>query len=124
MAVSRVWVSLVGGQVDRIFNNRKDAIAVDLAGGTVADWPKSVAIKTLREQIFLRCKDKCEFCGVRLDRQTGEMHEKHPRGELRHGNFGEYSMSNSVFLCRSCHTTGPAAAHSNRRWHSAKIGSF
>jgi 5-methylcytosine-specific restriction endonuclease McrA len=122
MGVARSWVAAgQDGNPTRIFKNNKDAIAFELGGGKIALWPKGEAVKAIREQIFVRCNNKCEICGRWVDRTTGEMHEKHPRGELRNGQYGEYSLDNSTFLCRPCHTTGDSAQHANRRWQTARI---
>lgn len=124
MPVSKVYCSVDQlGNPTRIFKHTKDAIAYNLSGGDIAQWPKSEATKSIREQIFIRSGGFCEFgCGRQLDRTTGEMHEQHPRGKLIDGSYGEVSLANSVFICRPCHTSGDNAAHKAERWHTAKIG--
>lgn len=118
MAVSRVYCSIDSlGNPTRIFKHRKDAIAFELAGGKIALWPKGEAVKAIREQIFVRCNNHCESCGNWVDRTTGEMHEKHPRGKLTDGKFGEWSLENSTFICNPCHR----AAHKNQNWQTARI---
>jgi hypothetical protein len=120
MPVAKVYVALgPHGNIERIFRNNHDAYNHP---GTTALVHKGSAITAIRDQIVERCCNRCELCGIFINSQIGEMHEKHPRGELRNGKYGEYSLDNSIFICRSCHTTGPNAAHSDRRWHSAKLG--
>jgi hypothetical protein len=121
MAVSRVWVEWGPLGVIKIFKCRRDAIALEVAGGRVAEWPKGEAIKNLREQIFGRCNNHCELCGCWVNRLTGEMHEKHPRGKFVDGKQGEYSTENSIFICNSCHTSGDNAQHKAERWQTARI---
>jgi 5-methylcytosine-specific restriction endonuclease McrA len=119
MAVARVWVEWGPLGVIRIFKFRKEAIAVELAGGQVAEWPKGEAVKNLREQIFVRCNNSCELCGRWLDRTTGEMDEKHARGKLANdGTYGEYSLENSRFLCKPCHRKETTQ---QKLWFGARI---
>lgn len=102
------------GNPVRIFRNTREAL--ELPAERVRGLPRSSAVHSIREAILLRSHGLCESgCGRRINRETGEMHEKLPRGK-----GGEISLTNSIFICRPCHT-GPQGAHGNRRWHTSRI---
>jgi len=111
-----VWVEVdLCGDPVRIFKNYKASLR--LPEYLVQRWPKGLAIRTIRSAIYKRSWDEggqahCEKCGVGVTEDSGEMHEKNPRGK-----GGEISLENSVFICQNCHRK----AHGNRRWHSARV---
>jgi len=83
---------------------------------------KAEAVKGIRTQVFRRCWNplsgnfECEKCGRTITWISGEMNERIPKG-----SGGEVSLDNCEALCRSCHQTGPDAAHKDRRWQTAKL---
>lgn len=106
------------GDPVRIFRTVKEAMKLPVE--LVQKWPRGLAIRSIRETIYVRSKDvlgngRCEFCGQFVTRDSGEMHEKIPRGR-----GGEISLENSVFICKPCHR-GQNGAHGNRRWQTAKL---
>lgn len=110
-----VWVEIDATENPvRIFRNRHAAL--ELPQERTRLWPRASAVHLIREAILLRSQGLCESgCGRRISRDTGEMHEKVPRGK-----GGEISLVNSVFICRPCHT-GPSGAHGDRRWQTSKL---
>ena len=111
------------GNVIRIF--RKDKKWLDCPVDRLGEMSKEEAVGRIRRSIYLRssfdpqgvgCCPECERCGRRITWDTFEMHETVPRGK-----GGEQSLENCEALCRSCHQTGPDAAHKDRRWQTAKL---
>jgi hypothetical protein len=90
----------------RIFLSDKFAYR---SGLNVGEMLRSTAVKLIRKQVFERSRGKCERCGAGITEKSGEMHEKNPRGMTEHVR-GEYSVENSQFICRACHSK----AHGNR----------
>ena len=120
-----VWVQIdESGVPIRIIKTAKLARA--LPDGQAIEWDKKDAIAKIRWQVYERSKDElgnplCEWCDKPVTWETGEMHEKIFRGHRDpQGNRGEVGVSNSVFICHSCHQ-GPNGAHKNRTWHKARL---
>ena len=119
------------GDPIRIFKPQRKAYQFPVE--SVNEFPKAFAVGMIRSKVFARagCTPHidgcCEWCGASICWEkgrwnSGEMHEVVARGKMVfQGEQGEVSVSNSVAICRNCHTSGPNAAHANRRWHSAKI---
>lgn len=112
------------GDPIRIFRNVKDTFPFPVE--SVQEFPKAFAVGMIRTKVFARAgctlhkPGNCEFCARIIywqsgDFLSGELHEQIPKGK-----GGEVSVSNSVAICRKCHT-GKDGAHGNRRWHSAKL---
>lgn len=86
------------------------------------EMTKAAAVGGIRKQVFRRCWNplsgnfECEKCGRTITWTSGEMNEIVPKG-----SGGEVSLDNCEALCRSCHQTGPDAAHKDRRWQTAKL---
>lgn len=73
------------------------------------------AVEKIRLQIFLRDEYACVHCGGMVTWESGEMHERQPRGQIRQIENGEYqggeiSIENSETRCHECHT-GRGGAH-------------
>lgn len=111
MAKQSVFVEVEDGKIIRIL--RTTAEAWRLPAERVQQWPRSEAVKAIREQVFDRSKGECEDCGRRVTKMTGEMHERIPKGK-----GGEVSLANSCFLCYYCHQGRKDSAHGDRRWQS------
>ena len=92
----------------RIFLSRKLACADPSLD--IWEMRRGAAIKIIREQVFARSRGRCEKCGAGIVWESMEMHERDPRGMTSHVR-GEYSMANSLAVCRTCHRS----AHANRR---------
>lgn len=119
------------GDPIRIFKPQKKAYQFPVE--SVNEFPKAFAVGIIRSKVFARAgctphvDGGCEWCGASISWEkgrwnSGELHEVIPKGKMVfQGEQGEVSVENSVAICRSCHTSGPNAAHSNRRWHSAKL---
>ena len=105
MGVAKVFVEIA--EDGRPFRVIKDHAQVwKLPPEKVAQWPKSEAVKAVRQQVVDRADGECEFCGARVVAAKGEMHEVVFRSQ-----GGEVSVDNSVFICRACH----------RRSHGVKV---
>ena len=89
---------------------------------TAVQMTKAEAVGAIREQVYERSRSLmgpgCERCGRTITWTSMEMNEKTPKG-----SGGEVSLENCEALCRSCHQTGPDAAHKDRRWQTAKLNS-
>lgn len=112
------------GHPIRIFRTVKAAMQLPVE--CVQEWTKAKAVEAIRRQVYQRSKvdgySQCESCSTGLSWETGEMHEKHPKGKRdENGNYGEVSVENGLWLCRGCHTGRPDSAHGDRRWHTAKV---
>jgi len=94
----------------------KNAEVWKLDPATVIQVAKSVAVGTIRDQVFKRAGYICEFCGANLTITGGHMHEKNPRGK-----GGEISMDNSVAICYKCHLGRADSEHGNRRFQTSKL---
>lgn len=118
------------GDPIRIFKFRKKALRFPVE--SVNEFPYAFAVESIRRKVFARAgctrvqEGQCEWCGRIIIwekgyENSGHLHEKIPRGKMvfNHDD-NEYSIDNSVAICKDCHI-GPTGAHSNRRWHSAKI---
>ena len=107
----------------RIFKDRSWKL---LPAEQVQLMDRARAVGLIRVQVFERAYKEDDFgvvgywecarCGRRITPETGEMHERVPKG-----SGGEVSLENSEAICRNCHTAGPDAAHAGRRWHTAKL---
>lgn len=97
MAVSKVYVE-IDGQKRPIRIIKNHAEVWKLPPEKVAQWPKSEAVKAIRQQVVDRANGECEFCGDRVVAARGEMHEVVFRSQ-----GGEVSVANSVFICGKCH---------------------
>jgi len=118
------------GDIIRIFKFRKKAYHYPVE--SVQEFPYVFAVEMIRKAVFARAgctrtrPGNCEECGVEIIWEkgfvnSGHLHEQKPRGkQLFEDTDNEYSLSNSVVICKNCHV-GPTGAHSERRWHSAKI---
>lgn len=116
MAKQMVWIEVEGDTILRILRTNLDAW--ELPPERLRQWPKSEAVKKIRDQLFDRSKGECEFCGKRINKATGHMHETHARGKRdKEGKYGEISMDNSVFICYTCHIL---EEHGDRMWQSEK----
>jgi len=109
----------------RIFRNREQAARYEAwTFNMVKIWSRTRATAALRRRVFDRDDWACVHCGTPFDWQTGEMHERWHRGDVRRLESGEYqggeiSMENSEARCRGCHT-GPGGAHDRRpQWSEA-----
>jgi 5-methylcytosine-specific restriction endonuclease McrA len=91
----------------RIFQSRKLACLDPRLD--IAEMRRGAAVRIIRQQVAERAAGRCEKCGEPLG-GPGEMHEKNPRGMTGHVR-GEYSLENSILVCRRCHK----GAHANRR---------
>ena|SRR5271166_6604975 len=93
----------------------------------VRTMDRAHAVGAIREQVFERALNletqvyECECCGRTITPETGEMNEKRPKGAGGGKTGGEVSLENCEALCRSCHQTGPDAAHKARRWQTSKL---
>jgi 5-methylcytosine-specific restriction endonuclease McrA len=109
----------------RIFRDRSWR---DLPADQVQIMDRASAVYAIRVQVFDRAEaeggwNECERCGRLIGWNTFEMNEILPKGKGGGKTGGEVSVENCEALCKPCHQTGPDAAHSNRRWHTAKIKS-
>lgn len=102
----------------RVF--RKDKKWLECPEDRLVWMTKAEAVGKIREQVYERSRGLhgpgCERCGRSITWDSFEMHETIPRGK-----GGEQSLENCEALCRSCHQTGPDAAHKDRRWQTSKI---
>lgn len=117
------------GSPIRIFKFAKHAYQLPV--DRYKEFTKAEAVLSIRLKVFARagctpdCAGTCESCGrsiiwERGHYSSGELHEVVPKGKtVFNGPEGEVSVTNSVAICRSCHT-GPEGAHGNRRWQTAK----
>ena len=109
---SMVFVEIEGDKILRIVKNKIDVW--ELPPERVQQWCKSEAVKKIRDQVFERSGGECEFCGKKINKATGHLHETLARGKRdKDGKYGEISMDNSVFICYSCHILGE---HGDRVW--------
>ena len=115
MAKSMVYVETKGDLIWRIIPHTH--LVWNLPEETIQQWPRSEAVKTIRDQVFARSGGECEDCGARVTKVTGEMHERLPRGK-----GGEISMTNCCFLCHACHQGRPDSEHGARRFQTSKKG--
>lgn len=90
----------------RIFLSHKLATR---SGAEIGEMRHEAAVRLIREQVFRRAAGHCEGCGDAITEESGEMHERNPRGMTAHVR-GEYSLENSMAACRKCHRL----AHANR----------
>ena len=102
-----VTVELRNGLPVRIFLSRKLACMDPRLD--IAEMRRGAAVRIIRDQVVERAAVRCEKSGGFLCGEI-EMHEKDPRGMTGHIR-GEYSLENSILVCRKCHR----AAHANRR---------
>jgi 5-methylcytosine-specific restriction endonuclease McrA len=116
------WVrALIGpeGRPVRIFRDRQ---WLNFPAGQVVEMTKAEAVGSIREQVFEYARNpltgqfECTKCGRIITWETGEMHERVPKG-----SGGEVSLENCEALCNSCHTGSLDSAHGNRRWKTAKL---
>ncbi len=103
------------GNVVRIFRTIKEAVKAGIAGSPLASMPRAEAVGLIREFVRFRAGNACERCGVMLTKDTGEMHERLPKGK-----GGEVSLENCSWLCHACHQGAPDSAHGDRRWGGRK----
>lgn len=97
MAVCKVYVEIDENKRPvRII--RDHAEVWKLPPEKVALWPKSEAVKAIRQQVVDWADGECEFCGSRVVAARGEMHEVVFRSQ-----GGEVSVANSRFICGNCH---------------------
>jgi hypothetical protein len=111
------------GRVIRIFRTRKAAVqspAWDT--GHVLETPRAEAVDSIRRQVFTRAGYRCEnpTCRNPITWDTGDLHERQPRGKLvKVSAFeyqgGEVSVANGVCLCHNCHMDDPVAGHGKRK---------
>lgn len=99
----------------RIF--RRDKRWLEVPFERIAWRQKAEAVGIIRRKVFDRSKSRCEQCERFVTWESFEMHER-----IFKSRGGEVSMDNSIALCKSCHQTGPNAAHKDRRWQTAKVG--
>lgn len=117
------------GDPIRIFKFRKKAFQYPVE--SVSEFPYAFAVGMIRSKVFARAgctphqSGSCEECGATIIWEkgcplSGHMHEKVARGKMTfQSTDNEYSIENSVAICRSCHI-GPNGAHKERSWHTAK----
>lgn len=93
----RVWVELdqTRNFVVRIF---RSAAASCGSKGPADRLIYSVAVQAIRHRLWLRCGGECELCASPVTESSGHMHEQKHRGQ-----GGEISLTNSVFICPTCH---------------------
>lgn len=126
-----VWAEVDDqGDPVRILKHAKQRL--QLPDDKVKEFSSAEAVRSIRLKVFGRagCTPEvagaCESCGraiiwERGHFSSGEMHEVIPKGKtVFSGPGGEVSITNSVALCRSCHT-GKDGAHGNRHWQTAKL---
>ena len=98
----RVWVEMGGIPFlpVRIFRSQKAAIhLISRNRATDAiEMDRSIAVASIRHQIFIRSKGFCDECGAVVNETSGQMHEREWRGK-----GGEISLENSIFICAKCH---------------------
>jgi HNH endonuclease len=106
------------GKVIRVFRTTREGILYGVKFPEfVKTLPLAEAVGEIRRQVFERAEGACEWCGAKLTWETGEMHERLPKGK-----GGEQSIYNGVALCASCHRAPKeSSAHGNRRWQTAKV---
>src|SRR5574337_1376167 len=93
-----------GGQPVCIFRTLMQATrSVAWDCGLVKAWSRRRAVAAIRRQVFDRDGWACVHCGANVSWQTGEMHERVPRGE-----GGLISTDNSCTMCHSCHLNSEA----------------
>ena len=112
------------GNVIRIFRDKSWLTCLN----PVQLMDRAKAVRSIRMQVYDRamvdnfrntsgtCYHECERCGRSITWDTFEMHET-----VHRGKGGEQSLENCEALCRSCHQTGPDAAHKDRKWQTAKL---
>ncbi len=95
--MSVVWaeVNFAGG-IERIVKNRR--IVPDHPVCRILQIDRTLAVGSIRRQIFWRSEGFCEMCGEIVLESSGHMHEKQHRGK-----GGEISLENSIFICAKCH---------------------
>ncbi len=93
---------------NRIFRNRKAAL-IAFTSRAVFQMDRTVAVKSIRHQLWLRSHGVCDLCGSPINEQTCHMHEQKHRGR-----GGEISLDNSVMICVKCHKY--AHRDRNPRW--------
>lgn len=81
------------------------------------------AVETIRRYVFQRDEYACVHCGDMVTWESGEMHERQPRGQIRQTDDGEYrggeiSVENSETRCHNCHTGIGGAHNRNPIWSS------
>lgn len=100
-----VWAEFgENGLPIRIVKSAKHAVL------RVAYVLRSMAVKSIRHQIWIRDGKKCTHCGADVSWETMEMHER-----IWRGRGGEISVANGTTLCYDCHQNDPVAGHGKRR---------
>ena len=95
-------------RVLRIFNKPSNALA--FSPDVIRELPRWIAVHDVREQVFARAENTCDFCGATITVKTGEMHELISRSK-----GGEISLMNSRALCSDCHRNDKVLAHGKRK---------
>lgn len=80
------------------------------------------AVEIIRQYVFRRDEYACVHCGNMVTWESGEMHERQPRGQIRLTEDGEYqggeiSTENSETRCHDCHTGSNGVHNRNPIWH-------
>lgn len=113
---NRVFVKVgENGRVSRIFRYPGQAIT-DPEQHLIRELPKIVAVKDVRDQVFERTRDQCEWCGNIITWKTMHMHEKVFRSK-----GGEVSLENCVGICYECHEGG-RGVHGQLGFGGGKLG--
>ena len=73
----------------------------------VMEYPKTEAVKLVRQRVYEIARGECRNCGRAITWHGFHMHEQNPKGK-----GGEVSVYNSVALCADCHLNHE---HGNRR---------
>jgi len=66
--------------------------------------------QSLQKELLLRCKGKCELCGLDLHKSRVKPHFHH-----RDGNPSNNKPSNLIVLCPNCHTKVHSRLEKTRR---------
>jgi len=116
----RVLVEVDADGCVRIFRTVKAAVSSPAwEENRVARIDRGIAVGQIRRRVFERDQYRCTTCDDFVTWESGEMHERNPRGK-----GGEVSLDNSTTLCHNCHTASDSSAHGNRKpqWSKAHDG--
>lgn len=108
------------GKPVRIFRTDKAAAnSVAWDEHRVKLWHYARAVQEIRHAVFERDGWACIHCGNDVTWNTGHMHEKQARGDIREveeGTYsgGEISLDNSETRCYNCHLVDPTG-HGKRK---------
>jgi hypothetical protein len=81
-----------------------------LRGRVKLDYPRTLAVDSIRRIVFDRDSFECQHCGEFVTWTTGHLDEIVSRGD-----GGAVSVSNCQVLCPKCHIVGPESKHGKKR---------